>query len=147
MLVLHSPGMSLETYLVDIHPDDCSVLLAASTLGRLGAMVGGRPEVFSVNYVYDRESGCVVFPATVGTKLYAALSWPWVAFEIDEIEDDGSGAWSVMVVGRAEVITDAAEIVRLASARHVLWAAGRTMGWIRIVPSEVTGRRIGTPLR
>jgi hypothetical protein len=57
----------------------------------------------------------------VGTKLHAALSWTWVAFEIDEVEDDGSGAWSVMVVGRAEVVTDAGKIAGLASARHVLW--------------------------
>jgi hypothetical protein len=46
------------------------------------------------------------------------------------------------VVGHAEEITDPEEIARAAPRRHVLWAAGDTAHWIRIVPSKMTGPRI-----
>ena len=75
--------MSVTTFLVDIPPEACADLLEGATLGRLGVIVDGRPEIFPVNHVYDRPSGHVVFPTNDGTKLHAALDWPWVAFEVD----------------------------------------------------------------
>ena len=65
--------MSAVTYVVDIGPEDCADLLASSSLGRLGVIVDGRPEIYPVNHVYDRETGCVVFPSNPRTKLRAAL--------------------------------------------------------------------------
>ncbi len=134
--------MAALTYLVDIGPDGCADLLASCTLGRLGVIVDGRPEIFPVNHVYDRPSGFVVFPTNTRTKLHAALNWPWVAFEVDGLEPDEGGGWSVLVVGRAEEITDPVVIARVASQRHIPWAAGDGARWVRIVPSKVTGRRI-----
>jgi nitroimidazol reductase NimA-like FMN-containing flavoprotein (pyridoxamine 5'-phosphate oxidase superfamily) len=134
-------GMT-ATYLVDIHPDDCAELLASSSLGRLGVIVDGRPEIYPVSHVYDRETGCVVFPSNSGTKLRAAMNWPWAAFEVDGVEPDDSGGWSVLVVGRAEELTDAETIARVARDRRVLWRTGDNVRWVRIVPSKVTGRRI-----
>jgi nitroimidazol reductase NimA-like FMN-containing flavoprotein (pyridoxamine 5'-phosphate oxidase superfamily) len=95
-----------------------------------------------VNHVFDSEHGCVVFPTSPGTKLHAALHWPWVAFEVDGIDPDGNGAWSVMVVGRAEEVEDRDDVARLADQRHVLWAAGESARWIRVVPTNITGRHI-----
>jgi nitroimidazol reductase NimA-like FMN-containing flavoprotein (pyridoxamine 5'-phosphate oxidase superfamily) len=134
--------VSVQTWLVDIPPGDCEARLAASTLGRIGVIVDGRPEIFPVNHVYDRRTRSVVFPTNDRTKLQAALAWPWVAFEVDGVEPDGSSAWSVLVVGRAEEITDADEVARLAAQRSVRWAAGATARWIRIVATKTTGRRI-----
>ena len=99
-------------------------------------------QAFPVNHVYDRETGCVAFPTNRGTKLHGALDWPWVAYEVDGLDPDGDGGWSVAVVGRAEAITDSSEISRLAEQRQVLWRPGETSDWVRIVPSKVTGRRI-----
>jgi nitroimidazol reductase NimA-like FMN-containing flavoprotein (pyridoxamine 5'-phosphate oxidase superfamily) len=134
--------MAATTYVIDIPAAECAALLAAETLGRLGVVVDGRPEIFPVNHVYDHELGCVAFPTNPRTKLHAALSWPAVAFEVDGIRPDGSGGWSVLVLGQAEEITDAAVIDRLASQRTVLWRAGDAVHWVRIVPTSVTGRRI-----
>jgi nitroimidazol reductase NimA-like FMN-containing flavoprotein (pyridoxamine 5'-phosphate oxidase superfamily) len=134
--------MTALTYLIDIDPEGCADLLASCNLGRLGVIVDGRPEIFPVNHVYDRPSGCVVFPTNTRTKLRAALDWPWVAFEVDAVQPDDSGGWSVLVVGRAEAIDDPALIARAARERRVLWAAGGDVQWVRIVPSKVTGRRI-----
>jgi uncharacterized protein len=130
------------TYVVDIPPQDCAELLASSSLGRLGVIVAGRPEIFPVNHVYDHDRGCVVFPTNDGTKLRAALDWPWVAFEVDGIADDDGSGWSVLVVGRAEQVTDEDEITRLAQQRMVPWRAGPGVTWLRISPSKVSGRRI-----
>jgi uncharacterized protein len=86
-------------------------------------------------------------PTKAGTKLRAALDWPWVAFEVDGLDPDGGGGWSVLVVGRAEEVTDSDLVARAAAARQVLWAAGRGTHWIRIVPWEVAGRRISAVVR
>jgi nitroimidazol reductase NimA-like FMN-containing flavoprotein (pyridoxamine 5'-phosphate oxidase superfamily) len=134
--------MSATTYLIDIPAEECASLLAGATLGRLGVVVDGRPEIYPVNHVYDHERGCVAFPTNPRTKLHAALTWPSVAFEVDGIRPDGGGGWSVLVVGHAEEISDAEEIDRLAAQRTVLWRAGATVHWVRIVPTSVTGRRI-----
>lgn len=139
--------MTVQTWLLDIAAEQCEDLLAESSLGRLGVVVDGRPEIFPVNHVFDRTSGCVAFPTNERTKLHAALNWPWVAYEIDGVEADDAGGWSVLVVGRAEEMTDPADIARVAALRDVLWRSGDTVHWIRIVPSKMTGRRISAVTR
>ena len=139
--------MTVQTWLIDISPEECADLLAAATLGRLGVVIDGRPEIFPVNHVYDRQSGCVAFPTNARTKLHGALDWPWVAYEVDGVGPGDEGGWSVLVVGRAEEITDADEIARLAAQRHVLWRSGDSAHWVRIVASKVTGRRISAVVR
>lgn len=140
-------GMATQTWLIHLSADDCADLLAASTLGRLGVVIDGRPEIFPVNHVYDRDTGTVAFPTNDRTKLHAALDWPFVAFEVDGVEPDDESGWSVALVGRAEEITDPGDIARLSRERHVLWRPGETSRWIRIVPEKVTGRRISAVVR
>jgi nitroimidazol reductase NimA-like FMN-containing flavoprotein (pyridoxamine 5'-phosphate oxidase superfamily) len=132
----------VQTWVVDISAEDCEARMAASTLGRIGVIVDGRPEIFPVSHVYDVRTRSVAFPTNDRTKLQAALGWPSVAFEVDGLEPDGAGGWSVMVVGRAEEITDPEEVARLAAQRSAPWAAGATARWIRIVPTKTTGRLI-----
>lgn len=137
--------MTLGTWLVDIPTHECHALLATATLGRVAVLVDGRPEVFPVNHVFDETDASVVFPTNANTKLHAALGWPYVAFEVDGMDTLPPSGWSVLVVGRAEEITDADVIARLAPRRTTVWRAGRQMHWLRIVPSKVTGRRIFGP--
>jgi nitroimidazol reductase NimA-like FMN-containing flavoprotein (pyridoxamine 5'-phosphate oxidase superfamily) len=137
--------MTVGTWLVDIPPEECSALLAEASMGRLAVVVDGRPEIFPVNHVFDERDGSVAFPTNAKTKLHAALRWPFVAFEVDGMEDEPPCGWSVLVVGRAEEITDADVIARLAEQRTIVWRAGLLMHWLRIVPSKVTGRRISGP--
>jgi nitroimidazol reductase NimA-like FMN-containing flavoprotein (pyridoxamine 5'-phosphate oxidase superfamily) len=88
----------VQTWLIDIPANECADLLSTAGLGRLGVIVNGRPQIFPVNHVYDRPSGCVVFPTKAGTKLHAALDWPWVAFEvtgwIPTVAVAGACSWS-----------------------------------------------------
>jgi nitroimidazol reductase NimA-like FMN-containing flavoprotein (pyridoxamine 5'-phosphate oxidase superfamily) len=132
----------VRTWYVNIPVEECRHLLARTVLGRLGVIVDGRPEIYPVNHVFDAAHGCVAFPTNARTKLHAALDWPWVAFEVDGIEPGNRGGWSVLAVGRAEEILDTDEIQRLAAQRTVLWAAGKSKRWLRIVPTKITGRRI-----
>jgi uncharacterized protein len=132
--------MTVQTLMVDLAEDECRELLAAAHVGRLGVVVDGRPEIYPVNHAYDPDSGTIAFPTKAGTVLDAALSWPWVAFEIDG--QDADRGWSVLVVGRAETIEDPEEVARIANWRTVLWRASKSSRWLRVVPEKVTGRRI-----
>jgi nitroimidazol reductase NimA-like FMN-containing flavoprotein (pyridoxamine 5'-phosphate oxidase superfamily) len=126
-------------FLRDIERSECEELLASARLGRLGVVVNGRPEIFPVNYHVRHE---VVFASTGGTKLHAGLEWPWVAFEVDEARPDDTGGWSVLVVGRAEELTDHAEIERVKALGAPLWDAGAPTHWVRVIPERVSGRRV-----
>lgn len=132
--------MTQRTWLTSLPQEECAALLRGAVVGRLGVIIDGKPEVFPVCHVY--EDGCVIFPTNDGTKMHAALRWPWVCFEVDAIDPDGMTARSVMVSGRAEEISDTAVIERAASIRTLPWRTEQTVRWVRIVPDQVTGRRI-----
>jgi nitroimidazol reductase NimA-like FMN-containing flavoprotein (pyridoxamine 5'-phosphate oxidase superfamily) len=134
--------MTTKSWLVYLSDEECATLLRSTPLGRLAVIVDCHPEIYPVNHVVDDKGG-LAFPTTAGTKLHAALEWPSVAFEVDGTEPDGSEGWSVLVVGRAEEITDPEEVARMTRERHVLWAPGDAARWIRVVASKITGRRIG----
>jgi nitroimidazol reductase NimA-like FMN-containing flavoprotein (pyridoxamine 5'-phosphate oxidase superfamily) len=129
-----------DTWLVLLDLAECEELLRTADLGRLGVLVDGKPEVFPVCHVF--VDGAIAFPTGEGSKMHAALTWPYVGFEVDGIDDDGMTGWSVMVTGRAEEVADPVEQQRLAALRAVPWRSDPSLRWIRIVPSEITGRRI-----
>jgi uncharacterized protein len=131
-----------RTWLMSLSDETCADHLAHTTIGRLGVVVGGKPEVFPVCYVY--ADGSVFFPTNEGTKMHSSLEWPWVAFEIDGLDSDGSSAWSVMVGGQAEEATDVAEIARVAAMQTVVFRSHGAVRWIKILPTKVTGRQIAT---
>ena len=128
-----------DTLLEHLSAEVCRNLLRTAEVGRVGVVDEGRPTVFPVCHVYDGE--VLAFPTTEGTKLHAALGWPYVGFEVDGIDDDGSG-WSVMVSGRAETVDDTGEQRRLAGLRTAPWLTAPELVWVRIVPDEITGRRV-----
>lgn len=131
----------MQTWLEELSEEQCLELLAGASLGRLGVVVNGRPEIFPINHVYDCTIDRVVFPTNRRTKLQAALNWPWVVFEVDGVDSDGSG-WSVMVVGRAEEVRDRDLIERSTTSRTAAWGAGDDATWVAIVPAKISGRRI-----
>jgi nitroimidazol reductase NimA-like FMN-containing flavoprotein (pyridoxamine 5'-phosphate oxidase superfamily) len=95
----------VQTWTIDLAEEDCRRLLSTAAVGRLGVIVKGRPEIFPIAHAHDSATGCVVFPTRPGTKMEAAFDWPWVAFEVDGLDDDGTEAWSVAIVGHAEEVT------------------------------------------
>jgi uncharacterized protein len=128
---------------VDLDHAECLRLLAATSLGRLAVSVEGWPPVIRpVNYVFDESSQSILFRSARGSKLTALLLSTEAAFEIDGIEPDARTGWSVIVIGTAEEITQAAEVHRLEQLGLRPLAPGHKPHWIRIRATVVSGRRI-----
>lgn len=125
-----------------LEQDECLELLAADEVGRLAINVGHAPTILPVNYRMDGEA--VVFRTDEGIKLAAGTRAP-VSFEIDDVDRSHHTGWSVVVTGRLEEVTpyDAETYERVHALPVEPWAGGEKAHWVRIVPSRITGRRIG----
>ena len=125
--------------MIDPLPEaECRRLLARHTLGRVGITSGGLPLILPVHYVYD--DGVIVFRTGAGTKLRAAANGDVLAFEVDTYDAESGRGWSVMVLGRATVLTTAHGPAETSTP-------GRTPGaernhYVRLFCELVTGRVI-----
>jgi uncharacterized protein len=119
--------------------DTCWSLLRTTTVGRLAVLVEDHPDLFPINFGVDH--GTVVFRSGEGTKLFAALSTARVAFEADGFDPDTGRAWSVVVKGAARPISEIDELTDTVDLPIFPWQAGDKGHFVRITPSEVTGRR------
>lgn len=131
-----------ERRLEEMTEVECAALLAEHRVGRIGVvMTDGQPLILPVNYVYDGRR--IAVRTDPGTKL-ASAGMARVALEIDGIDEQDRSGWSVLVQGRAFEITDALdEVSELMRDLPVdPWAPGDKASWIRIDPSQVTGRRL-----
>ena len=126
-----------EGRLRELDEDECWELLGARPVGRVGYVDEHGPGVLPVNFVVaDRTVVVRVAPYSVlGRNLPGATA----AFEADEIDEYTRSGWSVVVRGRVEVaeMDDLPEGVRPRS-----WAEGRRTLFLRLVPTEVSGRRL-----
>ena len=136
-----SDGRELVAQIETVERDDCLALLATTSVGRLGLLVDGRPEILPVNFAVDGD--VVLFRTAPGTVLnQAALTV--VAFEADQFDESGRSGWSVLVQGIAQDIGDAIDrnSERVRRLTLVTWAPGTRERWFSIRPERVTGRRI-----
>ena len=124
-------------------PDaDCRRLLAAGKVGRVSVTSDALPVIAPVNYVLDGNT--IVFRTRRDGMLARACQDAVIAFEIDELAPDGSGGWSVNIVGIATVL-EPNEDVRALSLGLVSAAGTDRDAFIRLRLGLVSGRRI-TPL-
>jgi hypothetical protein len=94
----------VDDELVDPLPEsECLRLLATHTFGRVGVTSGALPVILPVRYLYS--DGVVTFRSGGGTKLRAAANGDVLAFEIDTYDGETREGWSVLVLGRAVVLT------------------------------------------
>jgi uncharacterized protein len=112
-------------------------LLSNVALGRLVTSVDGQPEIFPVNFVVQRRT--VLFRTAEGTKLFSAVMNNRVAFEADD--HNVSEGWSVIVKGTAKVLYTTAEEEEAERAQLLPWTATLKRRYVRVLPSEITGRR------
>jgi len=112
-------------------------LLSNVALGRLVTSVDGQPEIFPVNFVVQRRT--VLFRTAEGTKLFSAVMNNRVAFEADD--HNVSEGWSVIVKGTAKVLYTTAEEEEAERAQLLPWTATLKRRYVRVSPSEITGRR------
>jgi nitroimidazol reductase NimA-like FMN-containing flavoprotein (pyridoxamine 5'-phosphate oxidase superfamily) len=123
-----------------IPPMGCERHLRSERVGRVAVIVDGHPEIFPVNYAVDPQ-GRIVFRTDAGTKLGAVVHASTVAFEVDGIDHERHGGWSVLVVGTARWLTDD-EAAAAATLPLEPWAAGEKASFVRITPDKTTGRWI-----
>ncbi len=117
----------------------CWNLLHQHSLGRLAVSVGGRPEIFPVNYV--THDGRIVFKTAEGTKLLSVVTNAQVAFEIDGYDADSGEAWSVVISGLAHVARNLEEIYADQELALFPWNAAPKDNFVQITPQEISGRR------
>lgn len=138
-------GYPPQDLVLDAIPrDECLTLLHGESLGRLAVADHGYypPHIVPVNYIMADEDA-VVFRSNDGLKFkLSVLAEHSVSFEIDCVDQAGRMAWSVVVQGRAELLTgEEIDALPLGQWLEPL-APGERAQWIRIVPYSITGRRV-----
>ena len=119
--------------------DECWELLGHSSVARLAVAPGGRPDIFPVNYL--ARNGIVLFRTAEGSKLTSLVINQAVALEIDGYEPDTNEAWSVVIVGTADVVTSDDDTAALEALPLEPWNTSPKYNFVEITPSRVTGRR------
>ena len=122
--------------------EECERLLASQQVGRLAVVVDRYPMVFPVNFSIDGDA--VVFRAAPGTKLTAAQHHN-VGFQVDSIDLVRRTAWSVLLTGMAEIVTDDHDESTIARSRSLPidpLEGGEKDTWVRIIRHSISGRRI-----
>ncbi len=109
-------------------------------LGRLAIVVDGQPLIFPVNYAMDDR--VVVFRTGPGVKLERG-PYTRAAFEVDDVDRRGGVAWSVMVQGAMQEISESID-ARSAKLRKLAvrtMAPGTKSRWMGVYAERITGRR------
>lgn len=96
--------------------------------------------ILPVNFVVDGDT--VVFSTSEGDKLEAVRQNRAITFEVDDVEQALHTGWSVLVVGRAEVITDPAQVHRIDQLHLAPWVSLPDRVFVRVTAAEISGRRL-----
>lgn len=135
-------GEPSDTTMQVIATQECYQLLETQEIGRLGLNAEHYPLIFPVNYALD---GTTLVIRTHAGKILRAAEHANVTFEVDDIDRRTRSGWSVLVLGQAEEVGEGhrAELVARTKAAGVEpWAPGDKGHWLRIIPHEISGRRI-----
>ncbi|WP_113701545.1 pyridoxamine 5'-phosphate oxidase family protein [Nonomuraea lactucae] len=134
-------GPTLEA----LAPEECLRLIAPGGIGRVafGGLHG--PIVLPVNY--KMHEGAIVFRTAYGGPMDQSLRTGLegvevkIGFEVDQIDEARREGWSVLVQGPAHHVPPE-ELRQVTGAGVSPWAGGERELYIRIVPHQITGRRI-----
>jgi nitroimidazol reductase NimA-like FMN-containing flavoprotein (pyridoxamine 5'-phosphate oxidase superfamily) len=130
----------------ELDEDECLKLISGGGIGRIAYTSRFGPAVLPVNYVW--RDGAVVFRTAANGPLDEDLRTGItnadyrVAFEIDSIDAAARHGWSVLIQGPAHHVTGAEEDAARQTGVES-WAPGDRELFVRIVPSRITGRRVG----
>lgn len=129
--------MTDESPVSELELERAWALLSANSMGRLAVAAAGEIDIFPLNYVVDDRT--IVFRTAPGTKLVELTIRASVALEIDGYSD--TEAWSVVVKGRAIAIESQTEMDALDRLPLTPWIPTPKFVYVRITPTDVTGRR------
>lgn len=129
-----------EPRIVELGEAECWERVAGHRVGRLAVSVANKPDIFPVNYRVDGHD--VVVRTAPGFKLAAAVLGSGVAFEVDQLDEEAHTGWSVVIHGTAREVASVEELLDARDLGVDPWAGGQKNHFIRIEPSEITGREI-----
>ena len=130
----------------ELDENECLRLIGPGGIGRIAYVGRFGPAVLPVNY--KLQDGAIVFrtaengPLDEDLRTGIADADYKVAFQIDEIDRSVARAWSVLVQGPAHRVAGA-ELDAVRDAGVEPWAPGDRELFVQIVPSRITGRRVG----
>jgi nitroimidazol reductase NimA-like FMN-containing flavoprotein (pyridoxamine 5'-phosphate oxidase superfamily) len=120
---------------------ECRALIAPGGVGRFLFVQAGRgPVAIPVNFKLDGDD--VVFRTSGDSAITEGVHEQPVSFDVDQLDDALGEGWSVLLTGTARVISGAAETSRAQALGIEPWAGGDRDLYVRLVPTQITGRRI-----
>jgi uncharacterized protein len=137
----------------DMSPAEMHELLERQSFGHLGCARDGRPYVVPMNYAFDGKN--LYFFTTEGMKTQFIEANAEVCMQVEEIGD--SSHWrSVMVIGRAERLTNTEDVQQ--AMQHILnrnpsltpaisatsldaWGRAVDVALYKITPEVLDGRK------
>lgn len=133
-----------ERTLRTLSPAECFDLLEPGGIGRVGFTSANGIIMLPVNFAV---MGKTIIFRTAPDTLLAVYANAAVSFEADRLDEELREGWSVLVQGHSHRITDEREVKRLEDATHLQpWADGARDVYVRIVPTQISGRRIQSGL-
>lgn len=121
-------------------PVECRRLIAPGGVGRIGFCTATGPVVVPVNFAVLADT--FVIRTAEGTVVDAHADEP-VALEADHIDEALCQGWSILVRGRGHHVQHPAELGRLQEDAVLWpWPGGEREVYVRILPDQITGRRI-----
>lgn len=126
------------SHLSEIDRAECLELLAAHEVGRVAYCDDAGPVVLPVNYAWDADG--VLIQVSPRSDLARHLRDAPAAFQLDDHDEFNQSGWSVLVRGRASYV-EPADLPTGDAGPHA-WAEGERTLHLRIVPREITGRRL-----
>lgn len=141
MPVPEEPEANVAVTMEALSREECFRLLDTAAVGRVGLLVGGKPEILPVNYVV--EGPAVVFRTSADSVLNQ-VALQVVAFQVDRIDETSHTGWSVLVQGVAHDVSSAVDVTseRLRRLSLISWAPGARHRWFRVRVDAVSGRRL-----
>jgi transcriptional regulator with XRE-family HTH domain len=131
-----APRPALET----MTAAECRTHLANGGIGRFLFAATRGPVAVPVNFAMLGDD--VVFRTDDRTAAAGAIGQHKVSFDVDHIDEALSEGWSVLVSGTASILTNPDDLRAAAGLGIQPWAGGDRGTYIRLVATEVTGRRI-----
>jgi nitroimidazol reductase NimA-like FMN-containing flavoprotein (pyridoxamine 5'-phosphate oxidase superfamily) len=127
---------------VELTIEECVQLLSGGVIGRVALATPVGPRIVPVNYAMYGEA--IVFRTAPYSEL-GTYGWNTdLAFEVDHIDYEKHQGWSVVALGRAELVDDPEE------QRHIReswdprpWASGQRNLYMKLTWRDITGRRLG----
>ncbi|HZU73191.1 MAG TPA: pyridoxamine 5'-phosphate oxidase family protein [Acidimicrobiales bacterium] len=126
--------------LVALSRRECIELLGAGGVGRFIFLEERGPVAVPVNFRMDGDD--VVFRTEAGNSLSRRIGQRRVSFEVDQIDETRREGWSVLVSGVGRLVKDPAELEAVGRLGVAPWAGPDRRQYLRLVPEEITGRRI-----